>query len=510
MNDHNRNNVSDNLPPDRRPSDKSPRDVSGSPDGSQASQSSSRRNVQRIVQLLPELVRQEDSNNQGQDDWMIRAEFYDEDIVAVDDRLSNEIDDDDFDEPEEHDEDDYDDVDEIDNDDLMDLGFIIAPNIAEDSDTNDEMDGDLDVVDYDISLPVAHQYLGDNMQESEGIQIFAEDSLVRLPLFNFRHIVMLPGQTLPITTAALGPRIYRSLLMSIDRNISIIGLMSDPRANPVGTTAEIRNYSRQEDQIRLILEGRQRFKLISPPFESVSDGTVKILPEVTLGRPYLMQPSCRRFLLNHHQKPEKIITSKHPVWLLREYESSHVIKRILNQIKDWCKVDLSTKNPNDFSYWVAANLPISNHERMKLLKFDCTEQRLLWLLKILVISTSFACANCRNVICSKDDVFPMSYAGPQNSFVNSNGYVHDTLTVRVAHGLIQEQEWSEDFCWFPGYLWRIACCEHCSRHIGWCYKSKSPQIKPKRFFGLSRANVRLAEPVGGGSAATMNVPEESS
>jgi cereblon len=349
------------------------------------------------------------------------------------------------------------------------------------------------VIDYDITLPVCHRYLGEDLQESGDTQIFAENSTVKLPLFNLRHIVLLPGQTLPITTAALSPRIHRSLKVYVTKGISIIGLMSEPRTNSIGTTAEIRNFSEQEDQVKLILEGRQRFKLISQPFESVAEGTVKILPEVILGRPYQVPPSCRRFLVNQISKLERIIPTKHPMWLLREYESSNIIKKILNQIKDWCKIDLSAKDPIDFSYWVAANLPVSNHERMKVLRFDCIEQRLIWLLAILEKSTSFACANCRNVICSKGDVFPMSCTGPQNSFVNSHGYVHDTLTVRTATGLIQEQDWSEEFCWFPGYLWRIACCHHCNRHIGWCYKSKSPHTKPRRFFGLSRASVRLAE-----------------
>uniref|UniRef100_A0A6G1S8B5 Protein cereblon n=1 Tax=Aceria tosichella TaxID=561515 RepID=A0A6G1S8B5_9ACAR len=488
--------MSDHEPPNEKP---------GSSNGSQASQTSSQLNAQRIVKLLPESARQDNTNNQGQDDWMIRAEFYNEDIVAEDAGMAHQSDDEDeINDPDDenweddYEADDYDfhvgDVDDFNEDDMIDMGFIIAPNIADDSDTNEELDEDLETVDYDITLPVSHRYLGEDLQESGGTQIFAEDSLVKLPLFNFKHIVLLPGQTLPITTAALSARIHRSLKVYITKGISIIGLMSDPRTNSVGTTAEIRNYSEREDQVQLILEGRQRFKLISQPFESVAEGTVKILPEVTLGRPYLVQPSCRRFLVHQISVPQKLIASKHPIWLLRQYESCNIMKKILNQIKDWCKIDLTAKNPNDFSYWVAVNLPISNHERMKVLKFDCTEQRLLWLLEILVKNTSFACANCRNVICSKEDVFPMSSTGPQNSFVNSHGYVHDTLTVRTANGLIQEQDWSEEFSWFPGYLWRIACCHYCNRHIGWCYKSKLPQIKPRRFFGLSRANVRLAEP----------------
>lgn len=436
---------------------------------------------------------QQDDERSSNAQWRIGPEFYNEDIGAEDDAMPH----DDYQgssassssNQHQHNEDDDDDEEDaqFEDDDMIDVGLMMAANSDEDDDDLEDEDENAPAANYDVNLPLSHRYLGDHLEEHGQMQVFFENSILSLPLFNIKHIVLLPGQVLPISTSALSFRIHMCLQAYIKRNVSIIGLMSDPRKNPIGTTARIRNYLQQEEELRIILEGRQRFHLVSPPFETVNEGTVRILPEITLGKPYQLTPSRRRF----QSKPEAYNIWRHPKWLLKGHESGIIMRKILRQIKDWCNMDSVISNPNDFSYWVAANLPLSNHERMKILEFNCTEQRLLWLLEMLVKSATFACANCKNVICRKEDVFPMSGSGPQTSFVNSYGCVHDTLTVRNAIGLLQEQEWSSEFCWFPGYAWRIACCDHCSHHIGWCYKSTVPGIRPRKFYGLSRANVCL-------------------
>lgn len=494
MNDKNRIDEHEDIISRPLPSDEQVlREVAGSPNGSQASRSSSSRREHRIVELLPEV---ENSDNSHRDDnWMIGAEFYDEDVVA--ENLDHQMSDDDRSVQSEVErqvvEVDSSSGDDDDFEDLIDMGYVVAPNEEDQSssdDSNEDDDGaDNVAANYDTTLPASHRYLGDNLEESRGRRILVDDSITNLPLFNLRHIVLLPGQVLPITTANLNPRIHMLLKACITNESSLIGLMSEPRENLIGTTAEIRNYSNREDEVRIIMEGRQRFKLISPPFETAIEGTIRILPEISLGRPFPNIPSWRRFLINA-ETPRQFIVSKHPHWLLRRYEASYITRRIIDQTKSWYNGD-PTRDPNDFSYWIASNLPMSNHERMKVLAFNCTEARLLWLLDMLERSEFFGCSVCKNVICHKKDVFPMSCSGPQNSFVNSNGYVHDTMTVRNARGLIQEYEWSTEFSWFPGYAWRITCCEHCGRHIGWCYRSIKPDTKPKKFFGLSRANVRL-------------------
>lgn len=502
MSNNNQADSQENLHQHQQTSgDEQTNEVASSPAGSQVSQSSSSRRENRIVELLQGV---ENSNYDNRDDnWIIRAEFYDEDVAQNSDQMSDDAlsfdleyhrgPEDDDDDSEVMDDDgggsDIEDVD-LDPDEMVDMGFVLAPEDDDPSTSSESNENEEEAANYDTTLPVGHRYLGDDLEESRGRQILVEGSIVSLPLFNLRQIVLFPGQILPITTSNLNPRIHMYLKACITSGSTTIGLMSEPRNNPIGTTAEIRNYSTQEDEVRIIMEGRQRFKLLSTPFETAIEGKIRILPEVSLGSPCPTIASLRRFQTDLGTA-KKFIVSKCPYWLLRKYEARYITKRILDQVKEW-GIAGNNKNPNEFSYLVATSLPISNHERMKVLGFNCTEARLIWLLDLLEKSEYFGCSACKNVICHKSDVFLMSCSGPQCSFVNSSGYNHDTLTVRKARGLIQERgRWSSEFTWFPGYAWRIALCDNCSRHIGWSYKSIESDTKPKRFFGLSRANVRL-------------------
>lgn len=479
-----------------------PSEVTSSPVGSQTSQSTSSRrgDLPRIVELLQNNDENSD-NSHREENWMIGEEFYHEDVAAEDNNI--DISDDsasddsrisEVGDPEstaEEDDQDEDDVGVL-------MGFELAPNefdrlSEQSSEEEDQRDEGENAIQYDISIPIEHRYLGQNLEESRGRRILVENSIVTLPLFNLKNIVLLPGQLLPITTGNLNPRIHAYLQSCISRGDCLIGLISGPRDNPLGTTAEIRNYTRSseegEEEMRIIMEGRQRFKLLSQPFDTAIEGLVTILPEVSLGHPYPELPSWKRLMTNK-VTPAKYIVSKHPKWLLRSYEAHYIAKRIMNQIVEWCS-KAPRRDPNDFSYWVASNLPISNAERIELLKFDCTEARLLWLLRLLEKNEYLGCSDCQNRICHRTDVFLMSCSGPQNSFVNPNGFVHDTLTVSKASNLVYQYSWTSEHTWFPGYEWRIVCCDVCNRHIGWCYRTTLPDTKPKRFWGLSRANVRL-------------------
>lgn len=465
-------------------------EISGSP-GSHSNSSSSATRQARIVELLHSEGQPRNAGQNGNLDWVIGDEFYVEDVADNSDNLSGDDDGDSDDENMARVHEDYVDDEIVDHaDDFIEIEAYFDEDLPRDTDEEEDDDG---VENYDTLLPANHPYLGNDLQESRGRLVLAENSKTTLELINFRHIVLIPGQTLPITTTNLNPIIYYCLLDCVKTGKTTIGLMSEPALNPIGTTAEIRNYSYFENgeflELRLILEGRQRFKLLSEPFEIAKKGEIEILPEVTLGLPYPRISSLLRYN-TMIDTPPKFIISKHPYWLLKSYEARNVMRRILCEIKDWCGADL-TKDPNDFSYWVAANLPISNAERMQALTFTCAEARLLWLLEVLKKSAHFACSTCQGVLCQKSDVFSMSRSGPQSSFVNPSGFIHDTITVRKAAGLVKTSNWSSQFTWFPGYQWRMAHCARCHRHIGWCYKSTEAETKPRRFFGLSRVNVSL-------------------
>jgi cereblon len=44
----------------------------------------------------------------------------------------------------------------------------------------------------------------------------------------------------------------------------------------------------------------------------------------------------------------------------------------------------------------------------------------------------------------------MSSDGPIGAYVNGSGYVHETLTLRKAHGLILQGRAEVSNSWFPG------------------------------------------------------------
>lgn len=66
----------------------------------------------------------------------------------------------------------------------------------------------------------------------------------------------------------------------------------------------------------------------------------------------------------------------------------------------------------------------------------------------------FLCIRCNNPICDMSNVFPMSPEGPQGTYCNSFGKIHNMITVTeldedlhvVTVGIP-----SNECCWFPGY-----------------------------------------------------------
>lgn len=518
--DNNDDNNDNHLQERQQSSEHLSMDVASSP-----SNSTSSRRRSRVVELLMD----NHENNVDQHsvgDWIIGPDFYDEDVAQNSDNLSE--DDDDFEndiydvnwnneddhnnginnnefENEEDSEDndnnvenEYEEESDADDDD-DDGGFVFAPNEEDEYESVEDTDSDDDdevnqPANYDTTLPVAHHYLGDNLEESRGREVLIEGSIITLPLFNLSYVVLFPGQVLPLKTFSLNPRVQMYLRNCVSRGTTTIGLMWSPSENRIGTTAEITSYGQDEDEdeLKLLLKGRQRFRLISQPFETAIDGQIEILPEIILGKPQLNTTRQMLKFLPTSQLQRKYLVTRHPDWVMKKYEAHNLIYQIMEEIKDWCELVDVSKDPIDFSYWLAANLPISNQERMEALKFSCVEARLVWLLDKLEKSKFFGCSNCKNLICYKKDVFPMSRSGPQCSFVNPNGYVHDTLTVRHAQGIINASHvWSSQCSWFPGYVWQIIHCDTCQCHLGWRYKRTSDDMKPKTFFGFSRASIRL-------------------
>ncbi|CAG2054720.1 unnamed protein product [Timema podura] len=61
------------------------------------------------------------------------------------------------------------------------------------------------------------------------------------------------------------------------------------------------------------------------------------------------------------------------------------------------------------------------------------------------------CRDCQAKIANQKDVFSMSLEGPQGTYVNPGGYVHETITLHKAKGVrVLNQAPSTEYTWFPG------------------------------------------------------------
>ncbi|KAJ9581657.1 hypothetical protein L9F63_023174, partial [Diploptera punctata] len=100
------------------------------------------------------------------------------------------------------------------------------------------------------------------------------------------------------------------------------------------------------------------------------------------------------------------------------------------------------------------------------------------------------CRVCETQIADPKETFSMSVEGPQGTYVNPGGFVHETLTVHRAKGLkcVNDQP-STEHSWFPGYAWTIAECRYCKRHMGWKFTATNRTLKPQKFWGICRRSI---------------------
>jgi len=69
----------------------------------------------------------------------------------------------------------------------------------------------------------------------------------------------------------------------------------------------------------------------------------------------------------------------------------------------------------------------------------------------------FLCARsgCSAPVCNMSNVFPMSPEGPQGTYCNSWGIIHEMITVTELDedlNVISVGGPSTECCWFPGYI----------------------------------------------------------
>lgn len=184
-----------------------------------------------------------------------------------------------------------------------------------------------------------------------------------------------------------------------------------------------------------------------------------------------------------------------PNWVYELYDPQCLVERIhkaLAHFKLFSQTQVAIpKHPQELSFWVATNLPLDDKHRMALLKLDCTIQRLRCELSLLEQSNILCCRNCGETLAQQSDIFSMSREGPQGSYVNPGGYVHETLTLYKVKNVLYSGTPSTEYSWFPGYAWQICQCNYCDSHLGWRFTaSSSKKLHPKKFYGISRRSIR--------------------
>jgi len=85
------------------------------------------------------------------------------------------------------------------------------------------------------------------------------------------------------------------------------------------------------------------------------------------------------------------------------------------------------------------------------------------------------CAGCGHAITHRDEAISVS-GGHEHTFVNPAGLVFTVRLFRHTPGCHFQGSPSSEFSWFPGYLWRLAFCGGCNRHLGWLFQGAGDEF----------------------------------
>ena len=170
------------------------------------------------------------------------------------------------------------------------------------------------------------------------------------------------------------------------------------------------------------------------------------------------------------------------------------------------------RDPIAFSYWLATNLPsLRLRQKLKILQKPTAAERLLYLqAAVHALSLGEAvisCGHCQLPLARARQIFTVGGAdGTTGAYVNPNGIVHETLTVRSLDMLEDEADlWllggpeTKD-SWFPGYAWTITNCGLCGFHLGWKFNKTNSSTRrasgdrPSQFFGLRAGQIQSKVP----------------
>lgn len=227
------------------------------------------------------------------------------------------------------------------------------------------------------------------------------------------------------------------------------------------------------------------------------------LPPVT--RP--MNPTAGRHqqIINHLAAvspiPKFVFSRMWPWKLVEEIQSRLDRVQSLQGLNK--QVENMKKEPTAFSFWISANMPLKESEKLHLLKVDSTVERLRYIhekvLELEKRETFVCCKMCRSQLSAVSNMFTIGGAeGTTGAYVNEHGIIHQTITLREVD---EEKLWYTGRpevrdSWFPGYSWTIAYCRYCHNHLGWKFlpagrlgSAAVTDDRPEQFWGLSGSSV---------------------
>ncbi|XP_053152493.1 protein cereblon isoform X4 [Hemicordylus capensis] len=297
------------------------------------------------------------------------------------------------------------------------------------------------IINFDTSLPTSHMYLGSDMEEFHGRTVHDDDSCQTIPVLPHVMVMLIPGQTLPLQLFRPQEVSMVRNLIQKDRTFAVLAYSNIlEREAHFGTTAEIYAYREEHEfgieTVKLKAIGRQRFKVLEIRTQSdgIQQAKVQILPEQVLpstmsamqlesrSRCHIFPSSKPAVWQDQHihqwwQKYQKrkfhcASLTSWPSWLYSLYDAETLMERVKQQLHEWdenLKDESLPSNPIDFSYRVAACLPIDDALRIQLLKIGSAVQRLRCELDIMNKCTSLCCKHCQDTeITTKNEIFRMT------------------------------------------------------------------------------------------------------
>ncbi|XP_025205986.1 protein cereblon-like [Melanaphis sacchari] len=354
---------------------------------------------------------------------------------------------------------------------------------------------------YDRSLTAAHQYLGDGLLEATGRTVYEEGVIHTIPLI-FLRLNLLPGQILPIVARSSDIKHLLKYVMFRNRSFGVCYKFNKNKRT-FGTIAEVYEHSdniETTESFQIKAMGHQRFEILQiNPFpqsheKSLALAEIKIIPDTTLSYPYnklCLHPKKRHLNLGEICRKRDMQQTQWPYWVYKQFDVYELASRLTKKVKMLYKDVNISDDPNLLSFQVARLGIFTPEQVSELLGIESTNQRLQYELKYWNKTQSlqkFMCARCGIVVCNMSSVFPMSPEGPQGTFCNSWGIIHDMITVTELHQDLNALSIgipSSECSWFPGYVWTIILCPNCRNHLGWRYLVNGElSLKPKLFYGL--------------------------